>query len=93
MASLMRRTEIAHERADLEQLETKGCGELVLANCVCLRPMRRKALQENVGEGGKPQPQLIGAHGRRRGAVGKQVGLAFLDPVLHVATGAVDLRR
>jgi len=47
--------------------------------------------QENVGEGSKPPPQLIGAHGRRRGAVGEQVGLAFLDPVLHVAAGAIDL--
>ncbi len=93
--------------------------------------------EENVGEGGEPQTQLIGAHGRqfakancatirlkllkigalvrvsvrriklamassfpnqreyriahRRGAVGEQIELAFLDAVLHVAAGAIEL--
>jgi hypothetical protein len=30
----------------------------------------------------------LGSNGRGRGAVGEQVSLAFLDPVLHVAAGA-----
>ena len=47
--------------------------------------------EQNVGERGEPEPQLVGAHGRRRGAVGEQVALAFLDPVLHLAAGAVEL--
>jgi hypothetical protein len=33
----------------------------------------------------------VGAHRGRRGVVGKQIELAFLDPVLHLATSAVDL--
>src|SRR5207249_2265781 len=38
-----------------------------------------------------PQAELVGAHGGRRGAVGEHIHLAFLDAVLHVAAGAVDL--
>src|SRR5208283_3966198 len=34
---------------------------------------------------------LIGTHGGGRGAVGIKVELAFLDAVLHVAAGAVDV--
>lgn len=47
--------------------------------------------QEHVGERGKPQPQLVGAQGSRAGAVGEQVELLFLDAVLHIPAGAVDL--
>jgi hypothetical protein len=36
--------------------------------------------------------QLYCAHGRGRGAVGEQVALAFLDPVLHLAARADQLR-
>ena len=46
--------------------------------------------EQHVGERGEPQAQLIGPHGRRRGAVGEQIELAFLDPVLHLAARAVD---
>jgi hypothetical protein len=46
---------------------------------------------QNVGHGGKPQAQLIGLHGGCRGAVGIEVELTFLNSVLHVAAGAVDL--
>ena len=57
-------------------------------------PARRDAAQrahEHIGHGGEPQPQLVGAHGRRRRAVGEQVELALLDAVLHVAARAVDV--
>ena len=47
--------------------------------------------QERIGERGVPEPQLVGAQGCGRGSVGEQVALAFLDPVLHLAAGAVDL--
>ena len=35
--------------------------------------------EENVGERGEPQPELIGAHGGGRGPVGEQVALAQLE--------------
>src|SRR5206468_6894118 len=36
-------------------------------------------------------PQLVGAHGLSRGAVGVEVELAFLDAVLHVTARAIDV--
>jgi hypothetical protein len=42
------------------------------------------------GEVRLSQAELVGLHGCRRGAVGEQVELALLDPVLHLAAGAVD---
>jgi hypothetical protein len=71
-------------------LETDG-GAVGFGELRGLEGDAAQGAQENIGEGGEPQPQLIGAHGRRRGAIGEQVGLAFLDPVLHVAAGAIDL--
>ena len=38
----------------------------------------------------RPEPQLVGGHRRRRGAVGEQVALAFLDPVLLIAVELVQ---
>lgn len=46
--------------------------------------------EQDIGHGGEPEAQLVGAHGSRRGPVGEQVELAFLDPVFHVAARAVD---
>ena len=48
-------------------------------------------LEQHIGEGREPQPELVGAHGGRRGAVGEQIELLLLDPVLHLAAGAVDV--
>jgi hypothetical protein len=42
-------------------------------------------------ERGEPEPELVGAQAFGRGAIGEQVALAFLDPVLHLAASAVDL--
>ena len=39
----------------------------------------------------RTKAQLIGGHGRRRGAVGEQIELAFLDPVLHLAAAQYEL--
>ena len=39
----------------------------------------------------RPTAAVRWRHRRRRGAIGKQIALAFLDPVLHVVAGAVDL--
>lgn len=50
-----------------------------------------QTVYEYVGHAGEPEAQLIGPHGVGTGAVGEQVKLLFLDPVLHVAPGAVEL--
>lgn len=80
----------AHERGELEEFQpdraASGLGELGVRKTDA--PHRA---QENVGERREPEPELVGAQGRRRAAVGEQVALAFLDPVLYLAPGAVDL--
>jgi hypothetical protein len=42
--------------------------------------MRHAALHrhQHIGKGGEPEPELIGLKRCRRGAVGKQIELAFL---------------
>src|SRR5271169_4696729 len=47
--------------------------------------------QQHIGHRGKPQAQLVCPHGGGRGAIGIKIELTLLDPVLHVAAGAVDL--
>ena len=47
--------------------------------------------QQHIGHRGKPQAQLVCPHGGGRGAIGIKIKLTLLDPVLHVAAGAVDL--
>ncbi len=37
--------------------------------------------EQHIRHRGEPQPELVGAHRRRRRAVGQEVELAFLDPV------------
>src|SRR5262245_44401030 len=46
--------------------------------------------EQDIGEGGEPQAYLVGPHGCRGSAVGEQIELTFLDPVLHLAARAVD---
>lgn len=46
---------------------------------------------QHIGKRGKPEPQLIGAHGVGAGAVSVKVELAFLDAGLHVAARAVEI--
>ena len=61
-------------------------GELGVAQA---DPAQRR--EQDVGEGREPQPELVGAHGRCRRAIGEQVELLLLDPVLDFAAGAVDV--
>lgn len=76
--------------ADLEELEadrtTGGMGELGEPEA---DPAQRT--QKDIGHGGESQAQLVGTHDGGRCTVREQVGLALLDPVLHLAAGAVDL--
>ncbi len=55
------------------------------------QPEVTQEVEESVGDGGEPEPQLVGAQGVGAGPVGEQVQLLLLDAVLHVATGAVQL--
>src|SRR5271157_3879514 len=52
--------------------------------------MRRKALSSTQAIEAS-QPELVGAHGCRRGAIGEQVELTPLDAVLHLAASPIDL--
>ena len=59
-----------HQRADFEQLQPYrargGVGELGVTQADAAH-----GTDENIGERGEPEPQLVGLHGRRRGAVGE----------------------
>ena len=80
----------AHQRADFEELEADraagGSGELGV-----VEGNATQRAEQYIGHRGKPQAQLVGAHRRRRGAVGEQIELTLLDAVFHIAAGAVDL--
>ena len=90
MAILIRRTLLRTWAPIFKQLEADGAaggaGELGVAQA---DPAQR--LEQDIGEGREPQPELVGAHGRRRRAIGEQVELLLLDPVLDLAAGAVDV--
>ena len=78
------------QRADLQELQADraagGLGELGVGEADAAQ-----RAEQDVGHRGEPQAQLVGPHGRRRGAVGEQIGLAFLDAVLHLAARAVEV--
>src|ERR1700731_3025913 len=50
-----------------------------------------KVTEQHIGHGCEPQAELVGAHGSRRGPIGEQIELTFLDAVLHLAASAIDL--
>ena len=74
--------------AYLEEFEADGTaggfGQLRTFKCDTA-----KRAHQDVGGGGEPQPQLVGAHGVGAGAVGEQIQLLFFDAVFHVAACAV----
>ena len=63
---------LAHLGADLQELEPDraagGAGELGVAQTDAAQ-----SFEQHIGKGRKPQPELVGAHGRRGGAIGEQV--------------------
>ena len=87
---LMRRHADADQRADLQELEPDGAAGGVGEGGLGEADAAQRA-DQHIGHRGEPQPQLVGAHGGGRGAVGEQIELAFLDAVLHLAAGAVDV--
>ena len=54
-------------------------------------PNPPERLDQDVGEGREPEPELVGAHGGGRRAIGEQVELLLLDAVFDLAAGAVDV--
>ena len=80
----------AHQRADLQELEADGATGGVCKDGAGESDAPQRA-DEHVGHRGKPQTQLVGPHGRCRGAVSVEVELAFFDAVFHVAAGAVNV--
>ena len=77
------------EGAELEELKpdraARGPGELGVDETDAA-----ERTEQHIGHGSEPEAQLVGTHGGGGGAVGEQVELAFLDPVLHLTTRAVD---
>ena len=75
---------------DLQELEADGTarcpGKLGMG-----QPDATQGADQDISHRGEPQPQLVGAHGVGRGAVGVEVELAFLDAVFHLTAGAVEL--
>ena len=82
---------IAHDDgADLEQTTTQN-PDLSTREFGAGQTDAAQSLQQYVGEGSEQQTELIGPPQVATGAIGEQTQLAFLDPVLHLATGAVHL--
>ena len=48
-------------------------------------------VQQVIGHRGEPQPQLIALDEVRRGPIGKQLQLLFLDPILRLPSRAIQL--
>ena len=86
----MRRT-LMRTRAPSLRSFSRIVPQVASANCVCASRCGGARTEQHIGHRGEPEPQLVGAHGGGRGAVGEQVALALLDAVLHLAAGAVDL--
>ena len=90
MAILMRRT-LMRTRAPIFSSLSRMVPQVAVGELGVAQADAAQRLEQHVGHRGEPQPQLVGAHGRGRGAIGEQVELLLLDPVLHLAAGAVDL--
>ena len=50
-----------------------------------------QSIEQDVGHRVEPQAELIGLHGGRRGAIGDRGRAGFVDTVLRLAAGAVEL--
>src|ERR1700741_2801606 len=78
-----------NQGTEFQQLEADGAagglGELRMR-----QPDATERAEQHISHGREPEAELMGTHGGSRGAVGEQIELALLDPVLHLATGAVD---
>ena len=90
MAILIRRT-LTRTRAPIFSSFSRMVPQVASANWRVCQADAAQGAEQHIGHRGEPQAELVGAHGRGRGAVGEQVELALLDAVLHLAARAVDL--
>ena len=79
-----------HQRAEFQQPEPDGAAGGIGELRVGQSDAAQRA-EQHIGHRGEPQAKLVGPHGGSRSAVGEQIELTLLDPVLHLATCAVDL--
>src|SRR6266478_6251420 len=76
--------------ANFEQLQADGaaCG---VGEASRGQGDAAQRVDKNIGHGGQPKPQLVGAHGAGGGSVGEQIELTFLDAIFHLAAGTIEL--
>jgi hypothetical protein len=67
-----------NQGADLQEFETDGAAGR-LGKVRVAEPDAAQGAHQHIGHRGRPQAQLVRAHGGRRRAVGKQVGLTLLN--------------
>ena len=79
----------SHASADFEEGEAKSAACRVRIFRL-LQSDAAQGAEENIGHGGKPQSQPIGPHRRGRSAIGIKIKLTLLDPVFHIAAGAIE---
>ena len=90
IAILMRRT-LTRTSAPILSSLRRMVPQLALANACVMQGDPAHGTEQDVGERCQPQTQLVGTHRGGRGAIGIEIELALLDPVLHVATGTIEL--
>ena len=83
MASLTRLADTVTRAPILRSLRRR-VPQVASAKRVWASPMPSQGAEQDIGHGGEPQAQLIGAHRGGRGAVGGEIALAFLQTVLRV---------
>src|SRR5512135_100869 len=78
------------QRPDLQQLQPHRLA-LRLSQFAPLKAQPTQRIQQRIRDRGEEQPDLVGPHRAGTGAVGEQVQLLLLDPVLRLAAAAVVL--
>ena len=62
-----------------------GLGEAALAQSDA-----PEGFDEDIGEGGEPEAELVCTHRPGRGPIGEEIELLFFDSILHIAACAVE---
>ena len=76
--------------AELQKFQAYGIGD-GLGQRRLFQGDAADTVDEDIGEGGKEQAKLVGFVGMRAHAIGKQIELAVLDAVFHVAAWAIGV--
>jgi hypothetical protein len=92
MAALIRRT-LTRTSAPILRSFSRIVPHVAVGELGMREPDPTQRAEQDISERGKPQAYLVGPHSCRRGAVGEQIELAVLDPVLHLAARNRSFRR